>query len=172
MYHSTGRPDSNGLTICSMAERPESSEPTMSLPPPEKMKARTLFRLSRSAFIYSGSSMTILCSVSPAATRYCLLPVSNTAYIHFPIKGSGYTTTVQPRCQPGVFFLILASRCQLTFQPGPYRVRHEHAGARAGAKEVWFCTSSGEMSFFSPGPARPMPTSMLCPEFPTQIELS
>ena len=26
-------------------------------------------------------------SVSPAATRYCLLPVSKTAYINFPAKG-------------------------------------------------------------------------------------
>ena len=41
----------------------------------------------------------------------------------------------------------------------------------AGAKEVWLCSSSGAMSFLSPGTARPLNASELCPQFPAQIDL-
>ena len=41
----------------------------------------------------------------------------------------------------------------------------------AGAREVWLCSSSGAMSFLSPGTARPLNASELCPQFPRQIEL-
>ena len=41
----------------------------------------------------------------------------------------------------------------------------------AGAREVWLCSASGAMSFLSPGPARPLNASELCPPFPTQIDL-
>jgi len=41
----------------------------------------------------------------------------------------------------------------------------------AGAKEVWLCSQSGAMSFFSPQTSPPMPASKLCPQFPKQIKL-
>ena len=41
----------------------------------------------------------------------------------------------------------------------------------AGAREVWLCTLSGAMSFFSPGAPRPSSASELCPQFPLQVEL-
>ncbi|MGO8677986.1 MAG: Uma2 family endonuclease [Limisphaerales bacterium] len=41
----------------------------------------------------------------------------------------------------------------------------------AGAREVWLCTRSGAMSFFSPGAPRPSSASELCPQFPLQVEL-
>jgi Uma2 family endonuclease len=41
----------------------------------------------------------------------------------------------------------------------------------ADAKEVWLCSRSGAMSFFSPGAAKPMRLSKICPRFPKQIEL-
>src|SRR5215475_14251931 len=37
--------------------------------------------------------------VSPAATRYCLLPVSNIAYINLPAKRGRYKTIGSGRCQ-------------------------------------------------------------------------
>ncbi len=40
----------------------------------------------------------------------------------------------------------------------------------AGAKEVWLCSESGEMSVFEPG-ARRTKGSGLCPEFPERIVL-
>ena len=41
----------------------------------------------------------------------------------------------------------------------------------AGAREVWHCSLSGQMSFFCEGEASPSRLSRLCPEFPAQIEL-
>ena len=41
----------------------------------------------------------------------------------------------------------------------------------AGAREVWLCAESGEVSFFGPGTAQPLSASQLCPQFPKQIEL-
>ena len=41
----------------------------------------------------------------------------------------------------------------------------------AGAREVWLCAEGGVMSFFSPGPARPMRASKMCPQFPKRVEL-
>lgn len=41
----------------------------------------------------------------------------------------------------------------------------------AGAKEVWRCAKNGAMSFFTPGPFRPMRASKICPNFPQQIQL-
>jgi len=41
----------------------------------------------------------------------------------------------------------------------------------AGAREVWLCSSSGAMSFLSPGTVRPLNASELCPQFPAQINL-
>jgi Uma2 family endonuclease len=40
----------------------------------------------------------------------------------------------------------------------------------AGAKEAWICARSGEMSFFGEGTS-PLSCSILCPDFPLQIEL-
>jgi Uma2 family endonuclease len=39
----------------------------------------------------------------------------------------------------------------------------------AGAKEVWVCSKSGEMSFF--GRNRRLRASQICPEFPRRVEL-
>src|SRR6185503_10167492 len=36
----------------------------------------------------------------------------------------------------------------------------------AGAKEVWLCSTSGAMSFFIRGTARPGRVSQICPDFP------
>lgn len=41
----------------------------------------------------------------------------------------------------------------------------------AGAKEVWFCATDGEMSFFIGGSKRTARGSKLCPQFPKQIEV-
>ena len=41
----------------------------------------------------------------------------------------------------------------------------------AGAEEVWFCSSSGEMSFYSRENSEPLERSVLCPQFPQMIEL-
>ena len=38
----------------------------------------------------------------------------------------------------------------------------------SGAREVWICGLQGEMEFY--GPAGKPERSMLCPEFPSQIE--
>ena len=40
-----------------------------------------------------------------------------------------------------------------------------------GAQEVWFCTEERKIEFFGKGtPTERMPTSTLCPEFPTEIQ--
>jgi Uma2 family endonuclease len=39
----------------------------------------------------------------------------------------------------------------------------------AGAKEVWLCSSSGEVSFYLAGSNKPAKLSEMCPEFPHQI---
>ncbi|HEV8541156.1 MAG TPA: Uma2 family endonuclease [Verrucomicrobiae bacterium] len=39
----------------------------------------------------------------------------------------------------------------------------------AGAKEVWICSMSGEMSFF--GPKKRLAQSGLCPDFPKKVNL-
>lgn len=41
----------------------------------------------------------------------------------------------------------------------------------AGAKEVWHCTESGAMKFFQSPESEAMQSSLLCPEFPVQVEL-
>ena len=41
----------------------------------------------------------------------------------------------------------------------------------AGAQEVWLCAASGAMSFFGAGASRLLSASLICPEFPKQIEL-
>jgi hypothetical protein len=41
----------------------------------------------------------------------------------------------------------------------------------AGAVEVWLCSTSGVMSFFSGKAARPLRASRVCPDFPRRIEL-
>jgi Uma2 family endonuclease len=41
----------------------------------------------------------------------------------------------------------------------------------AGAKEVWICGDSGEMTFFQSGDTEPRPRSDLCPDFPSQAQL-
>ncbi len=41
----------------------------------------------------------------------------------------------------------------------------------AGAKEVWHCTASGQMSFFQSGKRQPIRRSLLCPDFPTHVKL-
>jgi Uma2 family endonuclease len=41
----------------------------------------------------------------------------------------------------------------------------------AGAKEVWHCSRTGQMTFFAVGEKSPMRNSRLCPEFPVQVEL-
>ncbi len=41
----------------------------------------------------------------------------------------------------------------------------------AGAREVWFCSTSGAMRFFGPGTARALNESALCPRFPLQLHL-
>lgn len=40
----------------------------------------------------------------------------------------------------------------------------------AGAQEVWICDRSGIMTFYTPGDAI-QEASLLCPEFPTRLEL-
>jgi Uma2 family endonuclease len=42
----------------------------------------------------------------------------------------------------------------------------------AGASEVWLCTKSGAMSFFSRRTPQPMKASQLCPQFPKRVELA
>lgn len=42
----------------------------------------------------------------------------------------------------------------------------------AGAKEVWHCSTTGAMTFLAAGVNDPLPRSTLCPEFPTQVQLS
>ena len=39
----------------------------------------------------------------------------------------------------------------------------------AGAEEVWICSGSGEMSFYTSGSAKPRTSSKLCPKFPSRI---
>ncbi|PWU12895.1 MAG: hypothetical protein C5B50_20555 [Verrucomicrobia bacterium] len=39
----------------------------------------------------------------------------------------------------------------------------------AGAKEVWICSRTGNMSFYTPGSTAPARTSVICPRFPKQI---
>jgi Uma2 family endonuclease len=41
----------------------------------------------------------------------------------------------------------------------------------AGAKEVWHCSKSGQMTFFTAGESKSLPRSRLCPNFPEQVEL-
>lgn len=41
----------------------------------------------------------------------------------------------------------------------------------AGAAEVWQCTQTGLMRFFSSEQSQPLPGSRLCPDFPAQVEL-
>lgn len=41
----------------------------------------------------------------------------------------------------------------------------------AGAKEVWHCSRTGQMTFFGTGEAAPLVRSRLCPDFPAKIEL-
>ena len=41
----------------------------------------------------------------------------------------------------------------------------------AGAKEIWICSLSGEMTFFGPVKGQVMRRSNLCPEFPQRISL-
>ena len=41
----------------------------------------------------------------------------------------------------------------------------------AGAKEVWICSLSGEMTFFGSAKGQVMRPSTLCPEFPQRIAL-
>jgi Uma2 family endonuclease len=41
----------------------------------------------------------------------------------------------------------------------------------AGAKEVWICSESGAMSFFSSKAAKAMRASVLCPQFPKRVQL-
>jgi Uma2 family endonuclease len=42
----------------------------------------------------------------------------------------------------------------------------------AGAKEVWHCSTTGAMTFLASGVHEPLARSSLCPEFPTQVQLS
>src|ERR1041385_6053076 len=49
-----------------------------------------------------------ICSVSPAATRYCLLPVSKTAYINLPQRGADKTRSA-PGCQRFIWEKPLAA---------------------------------------------------------------
>ena len=42
----------------------------------------------------------------------------------------------------------------------------------AGAKEVWVCSRTGEMSFYGPKSDTPLANSKLCPKFPKKISLS
>jgi Uma2 family endonuclease len=41
----------------------------------------------------------------------------------------------------------------------------------AGAKEVWTCSASGGMSFFSAKSGRPLRVSQICPQVPKRIKL-
>ena len=41
----------------------------------------------------------------------------------------------------------------------------------AGAKEIWVCSRSGEMSFYSPSADQPRRSSALCPDFPRRVRL-
>lgn len=41
----------------------------------------------------------------------------------------------------------------------------------AGAQEVWWCATSGEMSFYISGRTSAAKTSKLCPQFPLRIQL-
>jgi len=41
----------------------------------------------------------------------------------------------------------------------------------AGAKEVWLCAENGAVKFFTPGAARSLSGSKICPKFPKRVEL-
>ena len=41
----------------------------------------------------------------------------------------------------------------------------------AGAEEVWWCATSGEMTFYTSGRPAALKTSRLCPQFPLRIQL-
>lgn len=41
----------------------------------------------------------------------------------------------------------------------------------AGAREVWHCSRSGQMTFFGAGEASPLQSSRLCPDFPALVQL-
>jgi Uma2 family endonuclease len=41
----------------------------------------------------------------------------------------------------------------------------------AGAREVWHCSRSGEMTFFAADESSPLRASRLCPAFPAKVEL-
>ncbi|MBI5768659.1 MAG: Uma2 family endonuclease [Verrucomicrobia bacterium] len=40
----------------------------------------------------------------------------------------------------------------------------------AGAREVWHCSQTGTMTFFSAGQSQPLPASKLCPDFPALVK--
>lgn len=42
----------------------------------------------------------------------------------------------------------------------------------AGAKDVWVCSRTGEMTFYTAKSEAPMPRSKVCPKFPSKITLS
>ncbi len=41
----------------------------------------------------------------------------------------------------------------------------------AGASEVWLCDDDGRMEFFTSGSPGPSPASLVCPGFPTRLDL-
>ena len=41
----------------------------------------------------------------------------------------------------------------------------------AGAREVWHCSDTGEITFLRAGESQPLAKSQLCPSFPARIEL-
>lgn len=53
------------------------------------------------------------------------------------------------------------------------REMHDKAALyfNAGAREVWFCSQTGHVTFFMSGTAKPLRASRLCPDFPSKVEL-
>src|SRR5215475_1207499 len=69
--------------------------------------------------------------VSPAATRYCLLPVSNIAYINLPAKRGRYKTIGKGRCQQTILAGNRISE-HLGTAPGARPSRAQQATYREG----------------------------------------
>lgn len=72
-----------------------------------------------------------------------------------------------------VCFSVAPEICVEIISPGntPQEIKEKVAlYFDAGAKEVWLCSSKGEMQFFS-NPGQEMQSSTLCPGFPKIVKL-
>jgi len=73
-----------------------------------------------------------------------------------------------------VCFPIAPEICVEVLSPSNSEVEIKEKAALyfdAGAKEVWLCSASGQMTFLAAGQIHPLRASQLCSQFPNKIEL-